>query len=110
MRISTASLVKYRKNVEKYKKRYTSSRIRTMSLKAGASEVEEEAKKQVTVLSGELRDSIGKKVEGESVLVTVSAPHATVSEYKDKPFMRPAAKIAAHKAVSAIANAYRLNV
>lgn len=98
---------KVRTMLKRRRKILTSRSLKKQALRAGAKTVEALAKKYVPVDTGALRDSIGVKDTNDAVFIEATEPYATKIEYKERPFMRPAAREGFPLAEKRIAEKYK---
>lgn len=106
--IDQSKLMALERRALKKQKQLTSQRAVNKSLKKGANIGRDIAKSMVSVKSGELRDSIEVIEAGDTVQIIADKPYATVSEYKDRAYMRPAMK--STKLLRAIADEHKKNI
>lgn len=104
------SLRKLERTIKLKQKALASRRNEVIAYNAGGQVIVEKAKSLVRKDTGVLQDSIGVKVKSGAVTVGSDLPYATVSEYKDKPYMRPAIKSEKRKVLNAIASEYKKRI
>ncbi len=107
--VNQSDLQKLLRNVGRVKRRMTGKRSVNKTLKKGALVGQKIAQELVTVKTGTLKKSIAVTEEGSIVRLVANEPYAAVSEYKDKPYMRPVLK-QKHKILRAAANEHKKNI